>query len=110
MMENKNWLELEGKVFIVTGGSSGIGAAIVDELLNDGAKVVNADLKDDGKKESDYLFAKTDVTSSEDVKKLVEKTLEKFGKIDGLVNNAGINIPRILVDPVDPNGKYVIDE
>ena len=68
MMENKNWLELEGKVFIVTGGSSGIGAAIVDELLNDGAKVVNADLKDDGKKESDYLFAKTDVTSSEDVK------------------------------------------
>lgn len=110
MMENKNWLELEGKVFIVTGGSSGIGAAIVDELLNDGAKVVNADLKDDSKKESDYLFVKTDVTSSEDVKKLVERTLEKFGKIDGLVNNAGINIPRILVDPVDPNGKYVIDE
>lgn len=106
----KSWLDLEGKVFIVTGGSSGIGKAIVDELLQDNAKVVNADLKSMDYDDNNYLFLKTDVTKASEVNNLVSKTLDTFGRIDGLVNNAGINIPRILVDPTDENGKYVIDE
>lgn len=110
MSNKENWLEIENKVFIVTGGSSGIGKAIVKELLEDGAKVVNADLNDDGRKEDNYLYVKTDVTKNDDAKNVVKKTMEHFGRLDGLVNNAGINIPRILVDPVDPDGKYVINE
>ena len=41
---------------------------------------------------------------------MVATAKEKFGTINGLVNNAGINIPRILTDPTDPDGKYVINE
>lgn len=110
MSNEQNWLGIKDKVFIVTGGSSGIGKAIVNELLSDGAKVVNADLNDDGRKDDNYLYVKTDVTKNADAKNVVKQAIDHFGQLDGLVNNAGINIPRILVDPVDPDGKYVIDE
>ncbi|WP_125714365.1 SDR family oxidoreductase [Companilactobacillus kedongensis] len=109
MTTENNWLEIKGKTFIVTGGSSGIGAAIVDELLSDNANVVNADLKEGPTSSENLLYIKTDVTNENDVKNVVDETLKKFKTIDGLVNNAGINIPRVLVDPTDPNGKYVIN-
>ena len=96
MLHENDWLNIKNKVFIVTGGSSGIGSAIVDELLDDGAKVVNADLNDDKREAPNYIWVKT--------------AIDHFGQLDGLVNNAGINIPRILVDPKDPDGKYVINE
>ncbi|WP_125980075.1 SDR family oxidoreductase [Loigolactobacillus iwatensis] len=107
---NSSWLGIDGKVFVVTGGSSGIGQHIVNELLSDGSKVVNADLKDDGRKDSNFLYVKTDVTKKTDADNAVSEAVKHFGTVDGLVNNAGINIPRVLVDPVDPDGKYVIDE
>ncbi|MCI1985072.1 MAG: SDR family oxidoreductase [Lactobacillus sp.] len=109
-MSSEEWLAVAGKTFVVTGGSSGIGDAIVKELIADGANVVNADLKP-GKYQADkLLWVETDVTSKAAVDNLVAKTLAHFGTIDGLVNNAGINIPRILVDPKAPDGQYVIDE
>lgn len=110
MLHENDWLNIKNKVFIVTGGSSGIGSAIVDELLDDGAKVVNADLNDDKREAPNYLWVKTDVTSKEDTENVVKTAIDHFGQLDGLVNNAGINIPRILVDPKDPDGKYVINE
>lgn len=102
----KDWINLSGRTFIITGASSGIGAAIAHELLNVGANVVNADLKESGVDADNYLFVECDVTQPADVKNVVQQAKAKFGKIDGLVNNAGINMPRLLVDPADENSQY----
>jgi sorbitol-6-phosphate 2-dehydrogenase len=104
-----DWLGLEGKVAIVTGGALGIGRACGEALAKVGAKVVVADMNAEagtktaqGLKEStgtEHLFVAADVTKKKSVDDLIRKTLEAFGGIDILVNNAGILIPRLLVDP-----------
>ena len=101
-----NWLDLTGKVFIVSGGASGIGATIIDGLLNQGAYVVNADLNSGTRTEENLFFVKTDISKAPEVENLVAQTLTKFGTIDGLVNNAGINMPRLLVDAKEQQGQY----
>lgn len=101
-----NWLGINDRVFIVTGGSSGIGNAVVHELVQDGANVVNADLKEGAYLNDKLLFVQTDVTDSESVNHMVETAVSHFGHIDGLVNNAGINLPRLLVDTKDQGGEY----
>jgi NAD(P)-dependent dehydrogenase (short-subunit alcohol dehydrogenase family) len=77
-------MTLTGKVAIVTGGAQGIGAAIAGELAAQGADVVIADLKppDGG--------IRADVSSEEDVQRMVEETLDRHGRLDVLVNNAGL--------------------
>ena len=88
--------QLENKVAIVTGGASGIGKAIVELFVKEGAKVVIADLNEDsGTKLANSLgeatvFVKADSSSSEDNKKLVDIAVEKFGALHIAVNNAGI--------------------
>ncbi|KAA9297516.1 MULTISPECIES: SDR family oxidoreductase [Aerococcus] len=106
----ENWLGIEGKVVIVTGASSGIGAAVVEELLNDGCKVANFDISDNHVEHENLLFVQTDVSSRENVEASVQKVVDHFGTVDAVVNNAGINVPRLLVDPKDPNGKYELDD
>lgn len=108
----KSWLNLEGKVIVVTGGASGIGYAVVEELLADGAKVAVCDIAENapefkGATKANLLYVKTDVTSCEGVKATFAKIVEVFGTVDVMVNNAGINIPRLLVDEA---GKYELDE
>ena len=108
----ENWLNLTGKVMVVTGGASGIGYAVVEELLADGARVAVCDIADNapafaGANDENCLYVKTDVTSLENVKAAFAKIVEKFGTVDVMVNNAGINIPRLLVDEA---GKYELDE
>ena len=104
------WLDLKDKNVIVTGGASGIGLHIVNELKNNGATVIVADLKvEDGEKDGAYNI-KTDVTSIESVNGLVKKASEKYGIIHVLVNNAGINQPRLLVDLFSDKGNYEVDE
>ena len=95
-------MRLAGKVAIVTGGGSGIGRGIALALAREGADVaipdiqvinaekVAAELKGLGRK---ALAMKTDVTSSADVKMMLERAREVFGKIDILVNNAGMAGP-----------------
>jgi len=104
-----SWLGLEGKVAIVTGGASGIGRACCDGLAAAGAGVVVADIVEDAaKKAADELAAKhggkhiavkLDVASKASVDAMIATTVESLGSVDVLVNNAGINIPRLLVDP-----------
>ena len=105
-----NWLDIQDKVCVVTGGSSGIGASIVQRLLEVGAKVANFDLVDQENQDERYLFVKVDVTSSQEIEQGIQVVLDKFGTIDGLVNNAGINIPALLVDDKNPKSKYEINE
>lgn len=97
-----DWLNISGKTVLVTGASSGIGKAIVDELLELNVNVVNFDIADNNLEHPNYLFVKVDVTSRKEVEAGVDKIIETFGTIDAVVNNAGINVPRLLVDPNDP--------
>jgi NAD(P)-dependent dehydrogenase (short-subunit alcohol dehydrogenase family) len=91
--------ELDGKVAIVTGGASGIGRGIVERFLAEGAKVVIADVQRElgealaGDAGADALFHHTDVGDQAQVAELVAATVEKFGGLHVMVNNAGISSP-----------------
>ena len=91
--------ELQGKVGIITGGTSGIGREAAVLFAKAGAKVVVAGRREVEGKETinlvraaggDGLFVKTDVTRAAEVQALVRKTVEKFGRLDVAFNNAGI--------------------
>ncbi|WP_159721402.1 SDR family oxidoreductase [Enterococcus sp. CSURQ0835] len=104
------WLELNDKVMIVTGGSSGIGKRIIAELLAQQAIVVNFDLTPaEMDTNPNYYFFQTNVANKQQVEASVEQVWKKFKRIDGLVNNAGIALPGMLVNP-DGTGKYELTE
>jgi NAD(P)-dependent dehydrogenase (short-subunit alcohol dehydrogenase family) len=75
---------LEGKVAVVTGGASGIGLATARRFAKAGAKVAIADITDASAiaKEVGGLFVKTDVSKEEQVKTLMDKAAENYGRID----------------------------
>lgn len=92
-------MKLSGKIAIVTGGSRGIGFAIAKILSENGAKVVitakdSSRLKDAVEKLNNTVGIPANIKNENDVKKVVEETVEKFGRLDILVNNAGI-FPKI---------------
>jgi 3alpha(or 20beta)-hydroxysteroid dehydrogenase len=105
----------EGRVALVTGGSRGMGAATVRRLHSEGASVVAADiLDDDGKALADDLgdrvrFIHLDVTSEEQWKDVVAQTEREFGKLDVLVNNAGILKFNALADVPLEEFRQIID-
>lgn len=90
-------LSLEGKTAIVTGGAGGLGLSITDLFLEAGANVVAIDINTDlvQKFESSHdssraIAVEANVTLEEDLEDLFKTTIKKFGKIDIIVNNAGV--------------------
>ncbi len=112
-----SWLGLEGKVAVITGGASGIGHACAESLAANGARVVIADISPEAgnaaaselarKFAAPVRFHQTDVTRRDDARALVQFTVGTFGRIHIFVNNAGINIPRLLMDP---RGEFELTE
>ena len=78
-----------GKVAIVTGGASGIGAATVSRLILEGGNVLVADRQEPARLAASASFVKTDVTDASDVEAMVSAALDCWGRLDVLINNAG---------------------
>lgn len=107
---NQNWLGLEGSVVIVTGGASGIGKHVVDTLVNVGANAVIVDMSvETGEMRDGAFCVQCNVTDADSVQAMADTVVAKFGRIDALVNNAGINLPRLLVDVVGEKPQYELD-
>jgi NAD(P)-dependent dehydrogenase (short-subunit alcohol dehydrogenase family) len=100
---------LEDEVFVITGGSRGIGLEIAKLLLNQKARVVICGRKQEGLEAAAAALSAGDnlkpvqahVAKSEDVDRLFETAMKAYGRIDGLINNVGMNIATGLVD-ADP--------
>ena len=99
-------MDLKGKTAIVTGGLSGLGRSIVDQLCREGSNVEIFDIDPEGFNKvsvelPDVSFYHCDVTNVEQVQQAVDTVYEKVGQIDILVNNAGIlyNEPLIKLSP-----------
>ncbi len=111
-------MRLQDKVAIITGGANGIGKAACERFLSQGAKVVIADFDEESGKalEKDYrdkgkdvLFIQVDVANQESVKAMVEEALASYGKIDILINNAGITRDAMLVKMTEQDFDRVLD-
>jgi hypothetical protein len=113
----KEYFSLEGKVVIVTGGNTGIGAAYSEALAKAGANLVIATydenceeikkiIEDSGRK---VEFVKGDLTDSKCRQEIIERCIEKFGKIDILVNNAGTIRRAPLLEYKDEDWDAVIN-
>src|SRR5690625_6065531 len=94
----KQIMNMNNKVIIVTGGESGIGKAIAKQLFEFGANVVIADINVDTELKSDSWYkVKCDITNKKEIDEMVLKTIVEYVILDGLVINMGIII-HILLD------------
>lgn len=98
--------QLDGKVVVITGGAMGIGRATALLLAQEGASLLIVDIdeksgegtaKEARRRGSDVIFVKADVTDTDQIAQMVSKAVERFGRIDVLVNNAGV----VLISDVE---------
>jgi NAD(P)-dependent dehydrogenase (short-subunit alcohol dehydrogenase family) len=100
-------LALEGKVAVITGGTSGIGARTAEVFVAEGARVVIAGRrKDRGERLAQMLgeaarFIRTDVSVEADVKAMIDLAVDRFGRLDCLMNNAGMPSQFVTIAEVD---------
>ena len=111
-------MRLKGKVAIITGAASGIGQATALLFAKEGATVVVADLDKAGGNEvveqinadgGKAMFIRTDVTVAEDVQAMVESTIDAYGKLDVLFNNAGIAMRLPVVELPEEDWDRCVD-
>ncbi len=107
-------MNIKNKVVVITGGASGIGAAVAIELAKLGAKIVLADMNEDGLNEKvdeiknnggQVIGIQTNVTKEEEVIKLMDTAIEKFGSINIVIPSAGIFRDAFMVNPDRETGK-----
>jgi NAD(P)-dependent dehydrogenase (short-subunit alcohol dehydrogenase family) len=110
--------EFKDKVAVITGGASGIGRALADRCAQEGMNIVLADIEEDAlvtaKSELEAtgvsaLAVQTDVSQAEDIETLAEKTIEKFGHVHLLFNNAGVGAPGAAWECSLDDWKWVLD-
>ncbi len=110
-------MRLSNKIAVVTGGSRGIGQAVSELFVQEGATVIIWDLLEAGETVAEGLrakggqaeFVKISVTDAEEVNKQMQAVVDKYGRIDILINNAGITRDRTLQKMTDEEWKLVID-
>lgn len=101
------------KVIIITGASKGIGREIAKQLAKSGMKIIAGYNK--SQKEAEQLkekgidIIKADITKREEAKKIIQYTLEKYKKIDVLINNAGISEYKLFTDETDEDWNKIIN-
>jgi len=110
-------MKLKGKTAVVTGAASGIGKAIALAFANEGAEIAVADINIEGGNETvrqiqqlkrTAFFVETDVSESESVRNLVETTIDRFGGLNVMVNNAGVEVFQRLADTDEQTWDRVI--
>ncbi|WP_409529669.1 sorbitol-6-phosphate dehydrogenase subunit [Superficieibacter sp.] len=111
-MASTQWISLEQKIIVVTGGSSGIGEKIALGLAQNNARVVVADVQlpatDQQIPGVDYQ--RCDITQRQHVRDLVNGVVQRYGRLDGLVNNAAVNRARLLVDYYGQAPEYELSD
>jgi NAD(P)-dependent dehydrogenase (short-subunit alcohol dehydrogenase family) len=104
---------LKGRVAVVTGGASGIGRGIAEELIARGVTVVIADIEADvlerTAREIGATAVRADVSDAASVQALADETLKRFGRVDILCNNAGVGPLGRVEDTTLADWKFVID-
>ncbi|PFG64001.1 meso-butanediol dehydrogenase/(S,S)-butanediol dehydrogenase/diacetyl reductase [Thioclava sp. ES.031] len=113
---------VSGRVCLVTGAARGIGRAITEALLDEGADVCFADLN--GKRVAELaqenaaraqaaggrvMSAQVDVTQRDQVRAMMERVAEQFGRVDVVFNNAGVNRPMNFLDVTEENWHFIMD-
>src|SRR6266481_4480286 len=104
----------EGKVALVTGGASGIGRATALTFAREGAKLIIADMNEDGGQQTVHMitehggeatFVQVDVSRATEVEAMISKTVQTYGRLDCAHNNAGIGSrPRVILHELSEEG------
>ena len=109
--------KLEGKVAIITGGGMGLGESTAKVFANEGAIVVIADINiEAGKKMvatlqkngTEALFVEGNVSMAKDAQNIIEKSVESFGRVDILINNAGVQVEKTVPETTEEDWDFVL--